>query len=348
MVVLASPSLRKPEARPNMTTIILPRLPTQADSMQRMLDLPPDCIHGFGATTPKTLWPNTPYMLGERKTDHDRLVMGLLSQQPANQTLGDLSLAYGSENTRALAELTRRLREAKPYGVAGAGAAASVYAQRMDSLGKAIQAYQHAAVEYHRVSHSRAVSGIARAAAQTRLSDTKANLSRRFGIELNTIKSRLPKRQWRLLRADDERMFERIRRTGRASRLDVGSSVEATDLVRFAQHAKFLGNGLAVIDFGSRASDIYADYRDGGNWERTMFTHSLSFATSVGTAEVATYVGMAALELAVAATPVGWVLIVGGLAVAGAAAVASVQMNSYWEHNGGSLYDKIMHWLSSL
>jgi hypothetical protein len=103
-----------------------------------------------------------------------------------------------------------------------------------------------------------------------------------------------------------------------------------------------------VIDFGSRASDIYADYRDGGNWERTMFTHSLSFATSVGTAEVATYVGMAALELAVAATPFGWVLIVGGLAVAGAAAVASVQMNSYWEHNGGSLYDKIMHWLSSL
>lgn len=43
-----------------MTTIILPRLPTEADSMQRMLDLPPDCIHGFGATTPKMLWPNTP------------------------------------------------------------------------------------------------------------------------------------------------------------------------------------------------------------------------------------------------------------------------------------------------
>ncbi|MEJ2633647.1 MAG: hypothetical protein P8015_21015, partial [Acidihalobacter sp.] len=138
-----------------MTTIILPRLPTQADSMQRMLDLPPDCIHGFGATTPKTLWPNTPYMLGERKTDHDRRIMGLLSQQPANHTLRDLSLAYGSENTRALAELTRRLRESKPYGVAGVGAAADVYAQRMDSLGKAIQAYQHAAVEYHRVSHSR-------------------------------------------------------------------------------------------------------------------------------------------------------------------------------------------------
>jgi hypothetical protein len=332
-----------------MTTIILPRLPIQADSMQRMLDLPPDCIHGFGVTTPKTLWPNTPYMLGERKTDHDRLVMGLLSQQPANQTLGDLSLAYGSENTRALAELTRRLRETKPYGVAGAGAAASVYAQRMDSLGKAIQAYQHAAVEYH-VSHSRAVSGIARAAAQTRLSEAKANLSRRFGIELNTIKSRLPKRQWRLLRANDERMFERIRRTGRASRLDVGSSVEATDLVRFARHAKFLGNGLAVIDFGSRVGDIYTDYKTGGNWEREMFIHSSSLALSATAGEIATIAGMATLDIAiaVAATPVGWVLIIGGLAVAGAAALGSVYVNNWTEKHAGSFYDRIMSWISHL
>jgi hypothetical protein len=333
-----------------MTTIILPRLPIQADSMQRMLDLPPDCIHGFGTTSPKTLWPNTPYMLGERKTDHDRRIMGLLSQQPANHTLGDLSLAYGSENTRALAELTRRLRETKPYGVAGAGAAASVYAQRMDSLGKAIQAYQHAAVEYHRVSHSRAVSGIARGAAQMRLSEAKANLSKRFGIELNTIKSRLPKRQWRLLRANDERMFERIRRTGRASRLDVGSSVEATDLVRFARHAKFLGNGLAVIDFGSRVGDIYTDYKTGGNWEREMFIHSSSLALSATAGEIATIAGMATLDIAiaVAATPVGWVLIIGGLAVAGAAALGSVYVNNWTEKHAGSFYDRIMSWISHL
>jgi hypothetical protein len=317
-----------------------------------MLDLPPDRIHGFGATTPKTLWPNTPYMLGERKTDHDRRIMGLLSQQPANQTLGDLSLAYGSENTRALAELTRRLRESKPYGVAGVGAAADVYARRMDSLGKVIQAYQHAAVEYHRIARSKSVSGIARAAAQMRLSEAKANLSKRFGIELNTIKSRLPKRQRRLLRANDERMFERIRRTGRASRLDVGSSVEATDLVRFAQHAKFLGNGLAVIDFGSRIGDIYTDYKAGGNWEREMFIQSGSFTGSAIAGAFITTIGMEALEglaVAVAATPVGWVLlIVGGLAIAGAAAFGSIRVGNGLEKYLGTKYDEIMRWLSRL
>jgi hypothetical protein len=197
------------------------------------------------------------------------------------------------------------------------------------------------------------VSGIARGAAQMRLSEAKANLSQRFGIELNTIKSRLPKHQWRLLRADDERMFERIRRTGRASRLDVGSSVEATDLVRFAQHAKFLGNGLAVIDFGSRAGDIYTDYKAGGNWEREMFVQSSSFIASAGTGAGLTVLGMTAVETAIeaaalAATPAGWVLIVAGLAVAGVAAAGAIYSSGLSEKNMGSVYDRIMSWISRL
>jgi hypothetical protein len=335
-----------------MTTIILPRQPTQVDTLQRMLDLPPGCVHGLSPTPPNTLWPNAAYMLGESKTNHDRLVLGLLSQQPENQTLGELSLTYGSENTRALAQLTNRMRGWEPYGVAGVGATADVYARRMENLKKAVEAYQHASVEYHRISRSRATSGIAKGAAQMRLSEAKANLNRRFRIELNTIKSRLPKRQRRTLRANDERMFERIRRTGRMSRLDIGSSVEGTDLVRFARHAKFLGNGLAVIDFGSRVGDIYAGYKEGGNWEREMFIQSSGFALSVGVGIAVTDAGMGALGalgVAVAATPLGWVLlVVGGLAVAGVAAASSVGMDRLAGQHAGSVYDMIMRWLSSL
>ncbi|MEJ2633623.1 MAG: hypothetical protein P8015_20875 [Acidihalobacter sp.] len=144
-------------------------------------------------------------------------------------------------------------------------------------------------------------------------------------------------------------MFERIRRTGRASRLDVGSSVEATDLVRFAQHAKFLGNGLAAIDFGSRVGDIYMDYKAGGNWERKMFIDSSSFIASAWTGAALTYAGVEALGFVIALTPFGWVgLVIGGLMVAGVAATGSVGMNNLSEHYAGTLYDKIMSWLSGL
>lgn len=77
--------------------------------------------------------------------------------------------------------------------------------------------------------------------------------------------------------------------------------------MKFSQHAKFLGNGLAVIDFGGRVGNIHNSYKAGGNWEREMFIESSSFvaATVVGT--LAVDAGGAALAFLMVATPVGWV-----------------------------------------
>ena len=79
-----------------------------------------------------------------------------------------------------------------------------------------------------------------------------------------------------------------------------------------------------------------------------MFVESSSFALSAVAGDIATMAGMAALDVLVAATPLGWVLIVGGLAVAGAAAAGSVYANSWTENNAGSYYDRIMSWISRL
>ena len=48
------------------------------------------------------------------------------------------------------------------------------------------------------------------------------------------------------------------------------------------------------------------------------------------------------------ATPVGWVAIVAGLAVAGVGTASSIGMNSYVKENSGNLYDDIMKWISTL
>ena len=143
-----------------------------------------------------------------------------------------------------------------------------------------------------------------------------------------------------------------VRHTRKVAKLDVASPVEATNLMRFARGARYLGNGVAAIDFGSRASDIYDEYKEGGDWGRKMFVESLSFATSAGIGELTAFVGTAALEeglaIALAATPAGWVILVGGLVVAGAAAAGSIYANSVAERNMGSIYDKIMGWMSRL
>ena len=57
--------------------------------------------------------------------------------------------------------------------------------------------------------------------------------------------------------------------------------------------------------------------------------------------------GTAALGIFLAATPVGWVgLIVGGIAVAGTAALVSMGVNSYTKEKSGGIYDSIMNWVS--
>ena len=116
-----------------------------------------------------------------------------------------------------------------------------------------------------------------------------------------------------------------------------------------ARGARYLGNGVAAIDFGSRASDIYDEYKEGGDWGRKMFVESGSFAGSAMAASLATDAGVVALEFMVAATPIGWVgLVVGGLVVAGAVAAGSIYANDVAERHLDSLYDKIMNWMSRL
>lgn len=128
------------------------------------------------------------------------------------------------------------------------------------------------------------------------------------------------------------------------AKLNVSSQIQANNLVKMTQHAKFLGNGLAVIDFTSRIGSVHTSYKSGEKWERELFIESSSFAASAIAGSLAVKAG---LGLLVFATPVGWVgLIVGGLAVAGAAATTSIVVNNATKDKSGRVYDTVMRWIS--
>jgi hypothetical protein len=142
------------------------------------------------------------------------------------------------------------------------------------------------------------------------------------------------------------RALEVARSSSRIAKLRVYDEVQASKLVRFGRYGRYLGNGLAVIDFGSRVSHIHDSYQAGGNWYREMFIESSSFAASAisGTAIVGAGSALAEASLAalVAATPAGWVLIVVGIGVAVAAAGTSIWLDKTIKENAGSWYDSIM------
>lgn len=322
-----------------MSEIILCRQPLSTSYLKNNCGIAIDSLLGTGCAKPESLAAYTPYLLNGDSAI-DRSIMAQLSPMPVARELTHLSLSFGADNTLALAEMTRQLQE---YNTGLIGASTSVYAERLGGFSRAVKNYQDALMEYRSVLKA---TPAAKALAKRKAHMAFEKMQMQFRHELMAVNGQVKSRRGTPLTsahratniADSSRNFVS---------LNVTSQVQANNLVKFTQHAKFLGNGLAVIDFGSRIGNIHNSYQAGGEWERDLFIESSSFALSVVAGSATVKVGAAALGFLVMATPVGWVgLVIGGVAVAGVAAAASIGMNSYVKSNSGSTYDKIMGWLN--
>lgn len=325
-----------------MSEILLCNQPMKADFLSNSCGIDPDLIHGIGCSKPASVSAFTPYVLGQELSAIDSQVISTLSAPKVANSLTNLSLSFGSDNTIALAEMTKKLQE---YNVGLMGASTSVYANRLGGFAGAVKEYQDALMAYRGAINSNAA---AKSMAKQKAFKAFQNLQIRFKHELNALNAGVRARRGTPL-SSATRATNIARSSRNVAKLNVTSQAQAHNLVKLTQHAKFLGNGLAVIDFTSRVGSIHNEYKAGGEWERELFIESSSFAVSALTGTAVVNVGAAALGLLVVATPIGWVgLIVGGVAIAGTAAAASIGMNNVVKNNSGGVYDSIMKWISGV
>lgn len=319
-----------------MSEILLCNQRTNADFLSETCSIDSSFIHGRGCSEPTALSAYTPYVHREELSGRNSYIISALSRPSVARELTHLSLSFGEDNTLALAEMTKTLQD---YNVGLIGASTSVYANRIGGFASAVKEYQDALLFYR--------DEIQRKSPFKSLAKQKAirafqNLQTQFRHELNAVSSVNRSRRGTPL-TSATRATNIARSSRNVTRLNVTSQIQANNLVRFADHAKFLGNGLAVIDFTSRVGSIHNEYEANGEWERELFIESSSFALSAVAGTAAVNAGGAALGLLVVATPVGWVgLIIGGVAVAGVAAATSIGVNNIVKENSGSWYDSIM------
>ncbi|MCA0901993.1 hypothetical protein [Microbulbifer agarilyticus] len=279
---------------------------------------------------------NTPYLLNGHSSAQGRRIQTLLSPPQVARPVTELSLTFGEDNTVAIAAMMEQLKD---YNIALTGASTSVYGERISGFAKSVKEYQVALLTYrdaklgnasnHRQLKQQAHRTFQRMQAQFRaeLHATTNHISARRGIPLT----------------NPERGINIARSSRNAAKLHFANEIEAHKLVRFSQYTKLLGNGLAVIDFGTRVGNVRNSYRTGGHWERDLFIESSSFTASAITGIATAKAGAAALGLLMVATPVGWVgLLIGGIAVVAVSAGSSIAMNSLVQESGGSWYDLIM------
>ncbi len=324
-----------------MAEILLSSQPCTPASLYNYYGIETAHIRDIGGFGPPMLLPRRPYLVSTYPSGMDQIIITTLKHMPSDLT--DMALEFGEDNTIAITEIAANLRQ---YGAVAAGAATGLYSQRMQGFLSAVKDYQDALLEYRAIAKTNTAM---QAVAKQKVIAAFQRLQTGFQNELNRITYRISTRRGIAL-TNSKRAINIARSARNVARLDVADQVEAANLVNFAKYGEFLGGGLAVIDFASRAGEIQNSYKAGNNWERELFIESLSFAASVGIGAEIAGLGSAVTEVALGcflcATPAGWVLIVVGLGVAAVSAGVSISIDHYVKKNGGTCYDKIMKWLN--
>jgi len=97
------------------------------------------------------LTPYRPYLTGPRRSSVDNGIVNTLNVSKKPRNLFDLSNAFGSDDTVAIAEVMTKLKESQ---MAVAGATASVYSACMGEFGSAVQRYQDTLTDYRNTLNS--------------------------------------------------------------------------------------------------------------------------------------------------------------------------------------------------
>jgi len=322
-----------------MSEVILCSRTLSANALKGQYGVDIDTFSSLGCSKPKMIIANTPYLLNDSNSPFGVNALAKLSSPFISRNVTDLSLSYGGDNLIALADVTAKLQE---YNIALMGTSASVYANRIGGFAGSVKNYQGALMEYRQAVTSNSAFKVA---AKQKANVAFQKMQSQFGHELKVVTSQVKSRRGTPLTSVN-RGLNIAKSSRNIAKLDVSNPIQTNNIVKFAKQAKYLGNGLAVIDFGSRVGNIHNSYKAGGNWEREMFIESSSFAASAVTGTVFVNAGLAIL---IFATPVGWLgLVMGGIAVAGVAATASIGANYAVKENAGNVYDIIMKELSHL
>jgi hypothetical protein len=244
---------------------------------------------------------NTPYLIGSGQPGIERNILSQFSLGPVAKELTNLSLSYGGDNVIALAEISAKLKE---YSVGLMGVTTTAYTDRIGGFVGSVKDYQKTLMEYR---HAVEAKSPMKAAMKQKAYAAFQKMQTKFQLELRAVTFNNKARRGTPLTSAN-RAINIANSSRNVVKLNVTDHIQASNLVKFSKYAKFLGDGLAVIDFGSRVDNIYNSYRAGDNWERDMFIESSSFAASATMGTAVVNAGGAALTFLMVATPnrLGW------------------------------------------
>ncbi|MCF6364531.1 MAG: hypothetical protein L3J88_14540, partial [Gammaproteobacteria bacterium] len=259
-----------------MTEILISSQVYSKPQFRQMCGEPLEELHCNGQHG--VMWAYKPYTIGRLSPADGGFIAPLLCSNPRN--IHALSATLGQDKVVGVSSAMMALRDST---AALAGSAASVHVARGNTFTASVQHYQNALLTYRDVMHGKGAPGVTPAAVGQAIHTAFANLQKSFRYELwmtSLSQKNAPYKGAAL--TNSTRAMNIARSSRHIQKLQLTSAIQATALGRFSQYGKVLGNGLVLVDVGSRVGNIHNEYKADGDWERELFIESSSFALSAG------------------------------------------------------------------
>lgn len=279
------------------------------------------------------------FALGSRIVTQQFNTLPMTARQNLDQCVAD----YG-EDVHALAEFYERHlanfelpSPADVNGVAGVGVAAAQ--GRTTSFQSALIQYQAALIKLHRHNKVGRVAGAQKIKMRQKVTDAYDRLNRHYAQEMRRIIPAQHRNRNRGTALSNAERGITLAERSRGRGIHVADMYEGQKVSRFAQALRYSGRGIVALDIGFRGQRVHSEYRNGGEWERELAVQTGGLVGSVGGGSLGANVALTAGRLALAATPMGWAVVIGSSIAIGA--VAAYQGDKALQGMFGKIWDSL-------
>lgn len=277
--------------------------------------------------------------LGSRIVAQQFNSLPMAARQNLNQCVAD----YG-EDVHALTEFYDRHLANFPLpspanvnGLAGVGVAAAQ--GRTTGFQNALNQYQEALIKLHRHNRVGRVASAQKVQLRQKVTAAYERLNRHYAQEMQRI---IPARHRNRNRGTALSNAERgitLAERSRGRGIHVADMHEGQKVSQFAQALRYSGRGIVALDVGFRGQRVHSEYQSRGEWEREIAVQAGGLVGATGGGAVGARVALTAGRLALAATPMGWAVIIGSSIAIGA--VAAYQADEFGQGFIGRMWDRI-------
>lgn len=286
------------------------------------------------------IWRKEYSQLSDNPTSEQKNILRQFSLLPAQskRNIAGMLRDFGSETLLAISDFQAQVipfLESNTHAIVGSGAT-SIEARSSKFV--ALAGKYEASLKDIRAAHKSGMPKYHMVALEQKALAIFKDLQVKYQAELqrfmNTNRASRRGTVW----SNPDRGVHIAKSARHSSKLDINSTAELNKIKRLENNARWLGYGMIAFDAVVRGVSVYSDYKNGGDWHRSISAEMAGFGVSTLAGIYTATATTTALSTILMLTPYGWVVAVGiGLLVGFG---ASLYVNEKAKKITENLYDR--------